>query len=104
MRGPLSLHDALPILNSEGQESRAKTCKDGTDIQNYGKKGLIGLCHALSMLNLFGPGAGAVTARTPPCLERVRFCDETADSEGWRSAFRTDVDHDSEVMPISVPK
>ena len=27
----------------------------------------------------------------------------TADSEGWRSAFRTDVDHDSEVMPISVP-
>jgi len=25
------------------------------------------------------------------------------DSEGWRSAFRTDVDHDSEVMPISVP-
>ncbi len=28
---------------------------------------------------------------------------EIADSEGWRSAFRTDVDHDSEVMPISVP-
>jgi hypothetical protein len=27
----------------------------------------------------------------------------TADSGGWRSAFRTDVDHDSEVMPISVP-
>jgi hypothetical protein len=26
-----------------------------------------------------------------------------ADSEGCRSAFRTDVDHDSEVMPISVP-
>jgi hypothetical protein len=26
-----------------------------------------------------------------------------ADSEGWRSAFQTDVDHDSEVMPISVP-
>jgi hypothetical protein len=26
-----------------------------------------------------------------------------ADSEGWRSAFRTDVDHDSEVMAISVP-
>ena len=26
-----------------------------------------------------------------------------ADSEGWRSAFRTDVDHDSEVMPISIP-
>jgi hypothetical protein len=26
-----------------------------------------------------------------------------ADSEGWRSAFRTDVDHNSEVMPISVP-
>jgi hypothetical protein len=25
-----------------------------------------------------------------------------ADSEGWRSAFRTDVDHDSEVMAISV--
>jgi hypothetical protein len=28
---------------------------------------------------------------------------EDADSEGCRSAFRTDVDHDSEVMPISVP-
>jgi integrase/recombinase XerD len=26
-----------------------------------------------------------------------------ADSGGCRSAFRTDVDHDSEVMPISVP-
>ena len=26
-----------------------------------------------------------------------------ADSEGCRSAFRTDVDHCSEVMPISVP-
>ena len=26
-----------------------------------------------------------------------------ADSERCRSAFRTDVDHDSEVMPISVP-
>ncbi len=28
---------------------------------------------------------------------------QTADSGGCRSAFRTDVDHDSEVMPISVP-
>jgi hypothetical protein len=27
----------------------------------------------------------------------------TADSEGCRSRFRTDVDHDSEVMPISIP-
>ena len=27
----------------------------------------------------------------------------SADSGGWRSAFRTDVDHHSEVMPISVP-
>jgi len=27
----------------------------------------------------------------------------SADSEGCRSAFRTDVDHHSEVMPISVP-
>jgi len=26
-----------------------------------------------------------------------------ADSGRWRSAFRADVDHDSEVMPISVP-
>jgi hypothetical protein len=26
-----------------------------------------------------------------------------ADSEGWRSAFRTDGDHHSEVMAISVP-
>ncbi len=31
------------------------------------------------------------------------FRNLNADSEGWRSAFRTDVDHDSEVMPISVP-
>ena len=34
-----------------------------------------------------------------------RHCEDetsTVDSEGWRSAFRTDVDHDSEVMPISV--
>ena len=28
---------------------------------------------------------------------------ERADSERCRSAFRTDVDHDSEVMPITVP-
>jgi hypothetical protein len=37
--------------------------------------------------------------------ERRTVCDPAliADSEGWRSAFRTDVDHDSEVMPISVP-
>jgi uncharacterized protein (DUF433 family) len=27
-----------------------------------------------------------------------------ADSEGWRSAFRTDVDHDSELMSITIPK
>jgi hypothetical protein len=33
-----------------------------------------------------------------------RLADVSADSEGCRSAFRTDVDHDSEVMPISVPK
>jgi hypothetical protein len=26
-----------------------------------------------------------------------------ADSEGCRSPFRTDVDHYSEVMPISIP-
>jgi MFS superfamily sulfate permease-like transporter len=26
-----------------------------------------------------------------------------ADSEGWRSAFRSDGDHDSEVMSISIP-
>src|SRR5207249_2290708 len=40
---------------------------------------------------------------------RVRIMPEPpdclfADSEGWRSAFRADVDHDSEGMPISVPK
>ena len=28
---------------------------------------------------------------------------DLADSERCRSAFRTDVDHDSEVMPITVP-
>jgi hypothetical protein len=27
----------------------------------------------------------------------------SADSDGCRSAFRTDVDHHSEVMPISIP-
>jgi hypothetical protein len=32
-----------------------------------------------------------------------RVTGKGADSERWRSAFRTDVDHDSEVMPISVP-
>ena len=32
-----------------------------------------------------------------------RYFHFPADSEGWRSAFRTDVDHDSEVMPISIP-
>ena len=39
--------------------------------------------------------------------EQVRavldFAAQSADSEGWRSAFRTDVDHYSELMPISVP-
>jgi hypothetical protein len=39
--------------------------------------------------------AGAFIEEMPSTL--------AADSEGWRSAFRTDVDHDSEVMPISVP-
>jgi hypothetical protein len=36
---------------------------------------------------------------------QATLCQEgqRADSEGWRSAFRSDVDHDSEVMPISVP-
>ena len=29
--------------------------------------------------------------------------DLAADSEPCRSPFRTDVDHDSEVMPISIP-
>jgi membrane protein len=36
-------------------------------------------------------------------LAGLYFAKTRADSEGWRSAFRTDVDHDSEVMPISVP-
>jgi transposase-like protein len=40
-------------------------------------------------------------------LERVKTSENVkalaADSEGCRSPFRTDVDHDSEVMPISVP-
>jgi hypothetical protein len=35
-------------------------------------------------------------------LDHAEFL-RSADSEGWRSAFRTDVDHDSEVMPISIP-
>ena len=29
--------------------------------------------------------------------------DQSADSEACRSAFQSDVDHDSEVMPISIP-
>jgi hypothetical protein len=33
----------------------------------------------------------------------VSLCELPADSGTCRSAFRTDVDHDSEVMPISVP-
>jgi hypothetical protein len=37
------------------------------------------------------------------CIDLVRFIWIAADSEGWRSAFRTDVDHDSEVMAISIP-
>ena len=37
-----------------------------------------------------------------PCVEQKKFR-KSADSGGWRSAFRTDVDHDSEVIPISVP-
>jgi hypothetical protein len=38
-------------------------------------------------------------------LERIYYdaARWSADSERWRSAFRSDVDHDSEVMPISVP-
>jgi hypothetical protein len=39
----------------------------------------------------------------PTRLSETRTRSIWADSEGWRSAFRTDVDHDSEVMPISVP-
>jgi hypothetical protein len=30
-------------------------------------------------------------------------CGLTADFGGWRSAFRSDGDHDSEVMAISIP-
>ena len=32
-----------------------------------------------------------------------RALSQRGDSEACRSAFRTDVDHDSEVMPISIP-
>jgi len=45
------------------------------------------------------PKCAGAFADYPSFLEEYR----RADSEGWRSAFRTDVDHDSEVMPISVP-
>jgi hypothetical protein len=41
---------------------------------------------------------GAGCAACLGCRDR-----QGADSEGCRSAFRTDVDHDSEVMSISVP-
>jgi hypothetical protein len=37
------------------------------------------------------------------CARDNAFEAQVADSEGCRSAFRTDADHDSEVMPISVP-
>jgi hypothetical protein len=39
----------------------------------------------------------------PRAVDISRVGSELADSEGWRSGFRSDVDHDSEVMPISVP-
>jgi len=38
-----------------------------------------------------------------PCWSFDVMTGKFADSEGWRSAFRTDVDHHSEVMPIGVP-
>jgi hypothetical protein len=44
------------------------------------------------------PSGKAVLSR-----RRVVVVEGFADSGGCRSAFRTDVDHDSEVMPISVP-
>ena len=43
--------------------------------------------------------AAGLTWPLPEDLDDYRL----ADSEGWRSAFRTDGDHHSEVMPISVP-
>jgi trans-aconitate methyltransferase len=44
-----------------------------------------------------GSGTGSLTFAL---AERYA---QAADSEGCRSAFRTDVDHCSEVMPINVP-
>jgi hypothetical protein len=38
-----------------------------------------------------------------PLAAEVGFPGQPADSGGWRSAFRSDGDHDSEVMPISIP-
>ena len=46
------------------------------------------------------PSGTDASERYPVC---IREYNQHADSEGCRSAFRTDVDHDSEVMPISVP-
>ena len=45
--------------------------------------------------------ATAGTRKTGPILQRFNLT--TADSEGWRSAFRSDGDHESEVMSISNP-
>jgi hypothetical protein len=41
--------------------------------------------------------------RAPAIFATMYSRQRGADSEGWRSGFRSDVDHDSEVMPISVP-
>ena len=48
-------------------------------------------------------GEQLVVHRFPASMGLAPCPPLAADSEGWRSAFRTDADHDSEVMPISVP-
>jgi hypothetical protein len=44
------------------------------------------------------------TVAASTCMGAISvWAQATGDSEASRSAFRTDVDHDSEVMPISIP-
>jgi hypothetical protein len=68
-------------------------------------------CYGLSMEEFLKSGKRRLTENKFNSLcdrmERIEpkceFIVHDGDSEACRSAFRTDVDHDSEVMPISVP-
>jgi hypothetical protein len=48
-------------------------------------------------------GAVVVGVVSVADISHGRLRGDGGDSEACRSAFRTDVDHDSEVMPIGIP-